>query len=302
MKRKIIQIMVLLGFCLGNMINAKAQTANFGTGYFQNQYLFNPAMLGANANQLNVNAAFKRESTGIDNGPKTLYFSADYGFGNAMGLGVNVLVDKLGPLSTTKLMASYGYQLKIDDSQKVLFGLSAGGVVERFNTIDVVGDGADELLYNYSDRKMQFEADFGAAYVRDGLTVQATAPNLVATLGNQERSSLNLATLFAAVSYRFNLTGTDRSAINLEPKVAYRTFKGLKNLIDVGANADFMQNLFNVYGMYHTNKSFTGGVGFKALDALQIAASYTSASNSYNGGSLGNAFEVGLRFAFAKKK
>lgn len=125
---------------------------------------------------------------------------------------------------------------------------------------------------------------------------------MVATLGNQERTALDQATLFAAASYRFNLTGNDNNAINLEPKVAFRSFKTLKSLIDVGANADFMQNLFNVYAMYHTNKSVTGGIGFRAVDALQISASYTSSSSNYSGGSLGNAFEVGLRFYISAKK
>lgn len=284
------------------LLAATAQTANFGTGYFQNQYLFNPAMLGLNNNQLNINAAYKRESTGIDNGPKTLYFTGDYAFNNGMGLGVNVLSDKIGPLSTTRMMASYAYRLQLDgDKQQLHFGLAAGGIVERFNTIDVTGDGADELLYNYSDRKMHFEADFGVAYIRDRLTVQATLPNLVSAFGNQERSSLSQSTLFAAASYRFNLTGTDKGSINLEPKVAFRGFKAIKSVVDLGANADFMQNQFNVYAMYHTNKSVTGGIGFKALDALQVSASYTSSSSAFNGGSLGNAYEIGLRFYVPKK-
>lgn len=288
---------------MGFVLSTNAQIVNFGTGYFQNQYLFNPAMLGAGKDPLSINAAYKRESTSIDNGPKTLYFTADYTVNETMGFGLSVLTDKIGPLSNTRLMASYVYQLKLDgNNQKIHFGLSAGGVAERFNTTEITGDASDQLLYNYSDRNMQFEADFGLAYIRDRLTVQLTVPNLVSSLGNQERSALNQATLFTAASYRFNLAGTDKYAINLEPKVAFRSFKGLKNLIDVGANADFMQNLFSLFAMYHTNKSVTGGISFKAVDALQISTSYTSRSLTYNGGAFGNAFEIGLRFYVPKKK
>lgn len=304
MKKQIRIIILLFITGLGALPTVNAQTGNFGTGYFQNQYIFNPAMIGLKQQELNVNAVYKQESTAVNNGSKVMSLTADYAFSNAVGVGLNLSLDKIGSLSTTKMMATYGYQVQIDDNnQKLQFGLSAGGILERFNTSSITGDATDPFLYNYNQRPMQFEADFGVAYIRDRFTLQAAVPNLVTVIGDKERTVLTQATLFAAASYRFKLTGDGTEAINLEPKVAFRGYKGLKHVIDGGINADFMQNQLNIYGMYHSNKSVSAGVGFKAIDVLQISASYLSRSNDARGaGAIGNAFELGLRFFVSAKK
>jgi type IX secretion system PorP/SprF family membrane protein len=296
MRKQIQIILFLLTIGFGLPIGVNAQTGNFGTGYFQNQYVLNPAMAGLNSKEFNINTAYNKESTAVSNSAKTIYITADYGLSNAVGLGVNLIMDNIGALSTTRIMGTYAYQVKLnEDNQSLHFGVSVGGVKERFNANDISGDPSDVFLYNFNDRKMQFEADFGVAYLRDRLTLQATAPNFVSTLRDTEKTILSQGTFVASAAYKISIAdGGD--PINLEPKIAFRSFKGLKSIIDAGANVDFVQNTINLFALYHSNKSVTAGIGFKVLGAFQVSGAYNSGSDNFSGGTIGNSFELGLRF------
>lgn len=292
-------LLLAMAFCVP--MAAHAQTSNFGAGYFQNQYIFNPAMAGLKSTELNINTAYNRESTSVSNGAKTVSFTADYGLSDAVGLGFNLLMDKIGALSTTRIMGSYAYQVKLnDENQRIHFGISAGGIQERFNANQIIGDPSDEMLYNFNDRKMQFEADFGVAFQYNGLTLQAVSPNLVSTLRGKEKTVLSQGAFLASAAYKLGF-GEPGNLINVEPKVTFRSFKGTKSIIDAGANVDFLQNTINIYGLYHSNKSVTGGIGFKVLDAFQISGAYNSGSDGFSGATLGSSFELGLRFFTSRR-
>lgn len=301
MKKQVKIILSVLALGLGMSTEVNAQAGNFGTGYFQNQYVFNPAMAGLTAGELNINSAFNGETAGISNGAKTLYLTADYGLNDKTGLGVNLMMDKIGGLNTTRIMGSYTYGIKLSsDDQRLNFGLLAGGVVDRLNEIALSGDLSDQQLYNFNTRKMQFEADFGIAYLNKGFTLQATVPNLVSTLRDTEKTILSQNTFFASVGYKMGF-GESKAQVNVEPKVAFRSMKNMKSIVDAGANVDFLQNTINVFALYHTSKSVTGGVGFKVLDAFQVSASYNSGSEALGGINAGNNYEIGLRFYTTKK-
>ncbi len=281
--------------------DVKAQAGNFGTAYFQNQFILNPAMAGLKNGELNLNTAYNGETAGISNGAQTLSFTADYGLKEVMGLGVGVMMDKIGGINTTKLMASYTYGLKLNsDNQRLNFGLSAGGVMERLDELALSGDLSDPNLYNFNNDRMQFEADLGASYFNKGVTFQVAAPNLVSTLRKTGKTILSQNTFFASVGYKFSV-GESKSQINIEPKVAFRGVKGLDDIVDAGANVDFLENTVNVFGLYHSSKSLTAGFGVKVLDAFQIAGSYNFGNENIGGINSGNTYEIGLRFFTTKK-
>lgn len=294
-------IAALLG--VGIALCGNAQTGVFGTGYFQNQYLFNPAMAGTTDKGVDITLAYMRDNKPQGDGPKTMYATADYGFSETMGAGITIMRDEAGLISTTRMMATYAYHIPLsaDGQKKLRLGLSGGGVLQRLNYGDISGDLDDASLYNFNNRKTQFEADFGAAYTDSRLTVQASFPNMMAAFGNKERGVLGLATLFAAASYKFKL-GQNDDGMSIEPKVAYRGFKGLKSIVDAGANAVLWKNILNVYGMYHTNQSITAGLGISLMNAFQLGASYSTKGADLKGYSVGNYFEVGVRYFFHPDK
>lgn len=283
-------------FCTGFVRQGQAQLYTFGAGYFQNQYLLNPAMSGLEAKKANVGAGYARQGN-VTNTPTSIYANADYGFTNNMGGGINIGSDRAGLLTTTKIMASYSYHLQLgSDQQRLHFGISAGGVETRLNYADVSGDINDPSLYNYNDQSMRFELDAGLAYTDGHLNLQAAFPNL-ASYARKETglgSVANLPTFFLAGSYKWNIDG-DEEGVSVEPKVAFRGVSGNDNIVDAGANVVLLKDVFNVFGLYHTTKNVTAGVGVRILDFAQATIIYTTQSAAFKAYSNGD-IELGLRF------
>nr|WP_199158904.1 PorP/SprF family type IX secretion system membrane protein [Pedobacter sp. ASV2] len=292
--KKILIKLYIAAVPIGISVNVKAQIGFFKTSFFQNQYLMNPAQSGINSKQLNLSLGYLRESGSVSNGPKTMYTTAEYGLNEHVGLGINLVSDKFGPLATTKVMATYAYHLKLSsEGQKLSFGISAGGVQQKINEFDVVGgDLSDKSLYDFNQNKMQFETDFGVSYAYNNLSLQAAVPNIIFSLKNSNSNILNQATFFAAAAYKFEVD--ESASITIEPKVGYRSYKGIKNIGDLGANIAFLQNL-NFFGIYHTNQNVTAGLGLKLLNTIQFSAAYSTQNSYLRQSSSGSNFEVGLR-------
>jgi type IX secretion system PorP/SprF family membrane protein len=297
MKRNKLKIISLsFALCVGFYSKVSAQNGVFGSAYFQDQYVFNPAMSGLNAQGFNLNTAYQAPFNSVPGGPRDLYATADYGFNNQVGAGLAVINDREGLFSNTRVAGTYSFHFKAgEQGQQINFGVSAVGILERLNTYDITGNPNDPLIYNFNNRSMQFEADFGAAYTDDKLTAQATLPNMVALFGNRERDVLEEQTLFAAIAYKFNLDD-DANGIALEPKLAYRGYKDEQNIADGGVDVIFLKDVFSVYGMYHTNKSVSFGLGIKILDAIQLTAAYSTLTSPLQNFPLATNFEVGLRY------
>ena len=116
-----VKAMMLLILIQAISEKSNAQLNPFGAAYFQNQYLFNPAMAGTEQ-KLKLNVAYRKEWNDISNGPVNQYLSGDFGLSDKVGVGLKVINDKAGVLSTTGAMATYSYHIGISDKQKLHFG------------------------------------------------------------------------------------------------------------------------------------------------------------------------------------
>ncbi|MBN9297783.1 MAG: PorP/SprF family type IX secretion system membrane protein [Filimonas sp.] len=292
--------------CCTIMLHAKAQQAGaFGTGYFQNQYIFNPAMSGVKPHELNMNLSYAQQGKNLndDRSFKTFYATGDYGFSDAVGAGLFVVTDKAGINSITKIGGTYSFHAKLgNDGQKLHLGITANGSWLARDWTKITGDPSDPSLYSY-DKSAKFETDFGAAYTAKGFTLQAALPNMITLMSGKETPAgnyLNQSSFFAAASYKFNLNSDPEAAITVEPKVAYRTFRQSDNIFDGGLNVGFLKDRFQLYGIYHSSKSVTAGLQLGIIDAIYIAGSYTSQPSTLSG-AFGNSFELAFRFNLAKK-
>lgn len=283
----------ILGMFTCGITTVKAQVNPLASQYFQNQYLFNPAMAGLDKG-LNINVDYSKQGFGIAGAQSTQAATADYQM-DKVGLGVSVYNQFSGVFRSTRAMVTYAYHLPIaGDNQKINFGLSAGVVNNHLNIGDVYGDQSDPTLANYNSKGTSIDGDFGVAYTSNKLTIQGTLPNL-RYLFKDNGSTEEREIFFTAVSYKF----FDPANISLEPKVAYRQVKGYNNIYDAGANVAFNNNQFSLQGLYHSSKSATFGVGFNTA-AYSILAFYTTATSSLNSYSNGD-FELGLKLNLSKK-
>ncbi len=283
---------VLLAFTL-IQTSVKAQLNPLATQYFQNQYLFNPAMAGINPG-LNINLSLRKQWSSVPGAPFTQAISADYLLSRA-AFGVNVYNDQSGLLKTTRAVATYAYHIPLgENNQKLNFGLSAGVLSQRVPTDQIIGDQGDLAVSRYNDRKSYLDGDFGAAYTSNNLSIQAALPNLrsIFNQDNNNNGTVDRSLYFTSVSYRFGSNGTTNS-VSIEPKVAFRGVKGYTNILDAGANLMMLDNQLSIQAMYHTSKSATFGFGLNK-NTYSILAFYTTVTSQLSNYTNGD-FELSLR-------
>lgn len=133
--------------------------------------------------------------------------------------------------------------------------------------------------------------DFGMAYTNEKLTLQAALPNMKKYFEKDERGVIDRATFLMSMSYKVALQSDD---VYLEPRFGYRGAKGIDNILDIGSSINFRNGFLTAMGMYHSNKSFTLGFGFKLEDRYSINGYYTNQWTELST-SLGGNFEIGVR-------
>jgi type IX secretion system PorP/SprF family membrane protein len=269
----------------------KAQLNPMGALYFQNQFLGNPAMAGKGG--LNLNMGIRKQWNNIPGSPSAQTLTVDYDLTDKAGIGFNVNNDKSGLLKRTRLVSTYAYHLPVNDNNdKLSFGLSFGLLNERINNEELIGDSDDLSVASYNQRSTFLDGDFGLAYTAGRINIQLTLPNLKSMVNQDDVSGANdRSTFFSAISYKIK-TGVT-SGLEIEPKAVYRGVNGFNDILDLGANLSYGGNKLNVFGMYHSTKSATVGIGMNYQN-LGFGGIYTTSTSALSGYTNGN-FELSLR-------
>lgn len=273
----------------------------FGAGYFQDQYLLNPAMAGLHTATWDLHAGYRREWISVPDGPANQFLTGTYGINGHVGLGLNLYNDQAGLIRTTRAMGTYAYHVPLNgEKRRLLFGLSAGILSRRVDNSSIIGDPSDAGITKFNNHSLQFDADFGAAYTDGRLTLQTALPGMVSYFRKGQGDAVDRTVLFTAAAWRFTFN-KGVNAIGFTPKVCYSVMKGYDNLMDVGADVSLHDNLLDVFGMYHSSKNATLGVGVNVKKTLEIAAIYQTPSSSmsaYSHGSFG--VSIGLKTGAGK--
>lgn len=129
--------LVLLG-----STNATAQQDPHFTQYFDNMLFVNPAYAGSSG-MLNMTAIHREQWVGFDGRPRSTTFSIHSPLSyEAVGLGLTMVNDKIGPMNQTMFYGDVSYTLKFKNHiGKLAFGVKGG--LNLIN-VDRVGLSADE--------------------------------------------------------------------------------------------------------------------------------------------------------------
>lgn len=298
--KQLARYILLLGAGALSSRYAGAQTAGnpsqlyepLAAQYFLAPYLANPAMAGIDTG-LHVYLAYQRPWSDMPGAPEAKSLTADYKLFHRVGIGMNIFNDKAGLLNNTKVAFSYAYHLPLnaDERSMLHFGLSGAFIARRLDTKAINGDMNDPNIGAFNRRDNYFEADFGMAFTHKGFSLQGSLPNLVSLVKDKSSDfGINRNVFFAAAAYRFPVND---QLTSIEPKVCLRGIKGYENIIDAGANFVFLEDLVNVFGMYHSSRSFSAGAGinYKSVAGFQLVYnSQTAGLANYTNGT----FELDL--------
>jgi type IX secretion system PorP/SprF family membrane protein len=294
MKRTTIYTIVTALLMLTTVMQSKAQLNHFQTIYFQNPYLYNPAMAGIDP-ELKINTNYRQQGGGIPGAPKTTSLTADYQPTSRVGIGLNLSDEQAGLIRQTRIMGSYAYHLPVGENQQQLhFGLSLGLDNARVDFSKIRGDITDTEVAQFNQLKPYVDGDFGAAYTDNNLYIGAAIPNLKSSFfkASDNRFDADRMLFIGIASYKIYMQSESRSFV-LQPLVGFRSVKGYDNIIDGGFN--FTMNNYGIYmqAIYHSSQSL--GLGF-GLDqkVFAINLGYNMETGPINTNSQG-AFELGLQ-------
>jgi len=163
---------VALLFSLG----ASAQQTPEYTFWRQNMSLINPAYVGSTEKtELNI-ISYKDQFSGVHDGPQTQSMAAQGSFNDKVGIGLEVVSDRVFIQKETNIFANFSYKLSFGEGKDLFLGLKAGGSFfnvdfTRLQTPDPINQG----------RVSKFNPNFGlgAYYKAEKYFVSLSAPRIL---------------------------------------------------------------------------------------------------------------------------
>lgn len=248
-----------------------AQQVPFSSQYYANPFVTNPAFTG-NHERVNAFLTHRSQWTGMSGGPQTSYLTLDGPIeAKNIGLGLNVYSDVTDITSRVGAFANYSYKLKIKEDHNLFFGVALGAINNKIDfSKAVVRDTEDPFLFNESQSKTAFSADFGLGYTWKKLEVGFCAPQIIGnTMKYKKTDNGSSYYTFArhyqgSVKYVFDVV--KEKEMTAYPLIMVRYATG--SVIQYDVNAVFDWKKYGWVGVtYHSNYAIaiSGGVRYKNL-------------------------------------
>ncbi len=180
--KKIKNILMLLLLSLAT--NITAQQDALYSQYMFNQFTINPAYAGSR-NSLSSVLLYRSQWVGLDGAPNTMNFSIHSPFsGRNMALGMNFIIDEIGPSETASIMGTYAYHLKTSKG-KISFGLR-GGVISTSLKNDMLNFYDNNDVHNTGGvlQMVTPNFDFGVYYYTSGFYSGLSVNHLIGQTEN----------------------------------------------------------------------------------------------------------------------
>ena len=267
-------------------------------------YMFNPMSVNpgyAGSREVLSGVLIHRTQwIGLEGAPETQVLAVNSPLKNKkMGLGLQIINDKIGAHTTQTLKATYVYRLKIGKG-KLAFGLSGGIMNYSYDWAKVeYKDAADAVPETSNESFMLPTVDFGMYYNTKTLYAGIGAEHLNQSSFGLEQDVASTSTL-AAKQY-INLTGTFGKAFILNENLVLKTslllrlsdaagsldINGgilIKNKIFFGAS--LRQSALIVMSELNLTKNLRMGVGYD-IDTSEVGKSSSGSLEVFVGYDLG---------------
>jgi len=292
---------IKLLFSLMIPLSLSGQLTPFTNQYVLNPLTINPAYAG-NRGVLNIAAFYRKQWVGIKGSPETMSLTVDAPFRDQkMGLGINVINDKIGVTKENQFTANYSYKIDMDKGS-LAFGLGAGVVVTNTAWSDlIVLDPGDEYLLIDSKVFVVPAFSFGTYYSGEKYFAGISIPKLVGYKFDFDKNKYVLHNNMGDYYYLFNTGYLFDLSPNLKflPSALVAFSPGDKILYDINAHFRLMDR-FWLGASYRNNRSITGLFQFQLTGQIKFAYSYDfdfAKLRTYSSGS----HEVMLRYEFRYK-
>ena len=281
--------------------DANAQQDAMYTQYQFNALAINPAYAGSRNNVLNATALFRSQWIGVEGAPETQTLSFDMPVAyKRIGLGLQVINDKIGITKTTAAYGSYAYRIEMDGGNLAL-GLQAGIANFRadFTSSQLNTGSAPDPAFLQNINKMLPNFGAGVYFNTDRFYIGASAPHM---LNNQLRAdavevtntfSKQYVHWFIASGYVMDV-GED---YKLKPSVLVKGVSGAPMQFDINANL-WIKDVLSVGASYRSFADISASVEAQISWNLHIGYAYDRSMTGLSHVNSGS-HEIMLRYQFA---
>lgn len=295
---KVSKNILLLLIAFFTTFTVKAQQDPQFTQYMYNTMSVNPAYAGSKG-YFSAVALSRTQWLGVSGAPETQTFSINAPVGySGLGLGLNIINDKLGPSNEVYFDANASYTIRTSDEGNLAFGLRLGGRVlnldwskGRFQKPDVV------FNQNVSNRFLP-TIGAGVYFYKPKWYVGLSVPNFIRTEHYNdfiESVAAERLHYFLIAGYVFDVSEN----VKFKPAALAKVVSGAPLSIDFSANFLFSEK-FTTGVAYRWGDSISAIVGFQLSDSWHLGYAYdltTSNFRNYNSGT----HEIMLTFDILKQ-
>ena len=297
--RKIYFIICLFSFIFFNEI--KAQEAAIFTQYHINPVLINPGYTGFNSSH-NFLANYRGKWSAFPGAPKTFTLIYDGEITDRLGLGGQILSDRIGANNVLQFQLNYAYKFKADLLDMGI-GLSTG--LQSFKLVDVINnpliEPGDILVAEGLDGVQYFDASFGLYGSYDeSFQFGLSFPNLVRSRITDIQGDIdNQDDAFGFILYLGYKHEVTNYNFTIEPSLLVRQVRTVPFHADINVKFSFLED--QLIGGLTYGLGSEGRIGFllgTRINDLRLYYSYDinlGPLQQYNNGS--HEFSIGYRIA-----
>lgn len=256
--------------------SAQAQQDPQLSQYMWNPYILNPAVAGTLGNyQVRFNSRF--QWIGIEDAPQTYQISA-YGpdARKRMGWGAQLYSDILGPINTTGFMASYAYNIQLNEKFSLSGGLSIGGLQYKVDGTKLdAGDleyhpelydlwNNDPSLLRSTLSAFAPDANLGLYLYASDMHFGISAQHLFGSKLNFNNETIGINRLRQHLYFSAGYIYPINRQFALEPTMLLKYMSGAPLVPEINCKAKFRLDY------RRTESEFWGGISFRYGDALAM--------------------------------
>ncbi len=268
--------------------------------YGYNKYAINPAYAGASG-CTEINFSHLNQWVKIEGAPLTSLLSANTRIGKSLGVGGQVLIDKIGMLQQVSGLGSVSYGYTFANVHKVRAGLSLGFNQYRLDPSSaIVFDPNDPIVTGGNQSAGTVNTEIGFTYNWNNLEISMASKQLIQAYSNFGYEGLNgyglkrHATMYASYNVDINDKWTVKPSLFA---------KGTSNGYQLDINADAIYKNFIYAGLgYRTRVGLIARAGINIQDLFFVGYAYETPMSNIAGYSAGShEFMLGLRFCKKEK-
>ncbi len=272
------------------------------TQYMYNMSVLNPAYATDNPDVINFGALYRAQWVGSEGGPTTGTFFAHSPIAKKVEMGFSLIHDQIGDVvKQTNAFVDFAYVLKLNEKQKLSFGIKAGATFfsTNFNGF-VYSDELPDPAFAENLSRVFPNVGVGTFYFGENYYLGLSSPNLLRTKHLESENGI-IATgveeihYFFTGGYVFNLNDN----LKFKPAFMSKVVTGAPMSLDLTGNF-LINNVFEIGAGYRWDDSVSGLVNFKVSPSVRIGYAYdytTSNLGRFNSGS----HEIMILFDLNKK-